>query len=108
MELPFFWGKWIFLANGIIIDMDKTLTIDAAGRIVIPQAVRRQFRLDRSSRLDLEVHQGAIVLRPQRYDVALAEENGLLVHEGHPAGDLVSAVDKARQERDVDVSGAEE
>ena len=86
--------------------MDTTLTIDAAGRIVIPQGVRRQFRLERGSKLDLEVQQDAIVLRPQTYDVTLVEEDGLLVHEGHPAGDLVSAVEKARRERDSDVSGA--
>lgn len=40
------------------------VTIDAAGRVVIPQAVRRRLGLDPGTRLDIEEADGAIVLRP--------------------------------------------
>jgi hypothetical protein len=33
------------------------------------------------------------------------EENGLLVHEGEPVGDLESLVERIRDERDADVLG---
>ena len=93
------------MANGIVIGMTMKLTIDGAGRIVIPHVIRRQFHLERGSRLDQEVQQDAIVLRPQTCDATLVEENGLLIHEGQPAGNLIDAVERARRKRDLDVTG---
>lgn len=44
--------------------MDDTITMDAAGRIVIPAAVRRELALAAGSELALDVQGGAIHLRP--------------------------------------------
>lgn len=44
--------------NGMVI------TIDAAGRVVIPQALRRRLGLQGGSKLEVEEVDGAIVLRP--------------------------------------------
>ena len=85
--------------------MKTKLTIDAAGRVVLPQPVRRQFHLMRGSTVELRVEADAIVLRPQAVGPTLVEESGLLVHEGVPAGDLVSAVEEARDRRDREVAG---
>ena len=85
--------------------MTKKLKMDAAGRIALPRAVRRHFHLESGSLLDLEIARDAIVLRPQAREATLVEENGLLVHEGEPTGDLLNSVEAARRRRDHDVSG---
>ena len=41
-----------------------TITIDAAGRVVIPQAVRRRLGLEAGTKFDIEEIDGSIVLRP--------------------------------------------
>jgi AbrB family looped-hinge helix DNA binding protein len=40
------------------------ITIDTAGRVVIPQALRRRLGLRGGTRLEVEEVDGAIVLRP--------------------------------------------
>ena len=99
------WAKscQIAMANGILDGM-KALTVDGAGRIVLPKPLREQFGLKRGSKLDLEVQPDAIVLRPLKYDVTLVEEDGLLVHEGQPVEDLLGGVERARDARDQDVA----
>lgn len=81
------------------------LTIDGAGRVVLPQPVRRQFHLTRGATLDIEIEPEAIVLRPRVRQAGLTEEGGLLVHEGTPTGDLTHAVAESRRRRDHQVSG---
>jgi AbrB family looped-hinge helix DNA binding protein len=44
--------------------MEETITMDAAGRIVIPASVRRELALVGGSELVLGVEGGAIHLRP--------------------------------------------
>ena len=86
--------------------MKTTLTIDAAGRIVLPQPVRRQFHLRRGSTLDLEVDPDAIILRPTHRTGVLVEDDGLLIHEGQPEGDVAAALGEARTRRDRDILGS--
>jgi hypothetical protein len=45
-------------------------------------------------------------MRPHAHRPTLVDEKGLLVHEGSPAGDLLGAVDDARNRRDRDVAGS--
>ena len=85
--------------------MKSILSIDAAGRIVLPQPVRKHFHLDRGSKLEMQVGPEGILLRPQHYPTSLAEEHGLLVHEGEPTGDLLLAVEAVRERRDRQVNG---
>lgn len=40
------------------------ITIDAAGRVVIPQAVRSRLGLQAGTRIELEETDGAVLLRP--------------------------------------------
>jgi AbrB family looped-hinge helix DNA binding protein len=94
------------MANGSHVGMNKKLKVDAAGRIVLPQPVRKQFHLDAGALLALEVGRDAIILRPQAHAATLVEEKGLLVHEGEPTGDLLGAVEDARKRRDRDVASA--
>jgi AbrB family looped-hinge helix DNA binding protein len=85
--------------------MGQTITIDDAGRIVLPQRVRRHFHMVAGDQLDLEIVPDGIFLRSRSRQAALVEDNGLLVHEGEAAGDLAEAVELARAERDADVLG---
>jgi AbrB family looped-hinge helix DNA binding protein len=52
-----------------------SVTIDSAGRVVIPQAVRRRLGLDAGTRLDIEEIDGSVVLRPKsRVTVEVADD----------------------------------
>jgi AbrB family looped-hinge helix DNA binding protein len=93
------------MANGKLTAMKDVLTIDAAGRIVLPKPVRRHFRLGRGSKLRLRIGSDGILLVPQQYPPPLTQEGGLLVHEGEPMGDLVLAVEAVRDQRNRQVSG---
>ncbi len=81
------------------------LTIDGAGRIVLPQPIRNQFHLIRGSTLEIEIEPEAIILRPHTRQAGLTEQGRLLVHEGAPVGDLLNMVSDVRQRRDAQVSG---
>ena len=50
---------------GIINGMKTELSIDKAGRVVLPQAVRRQFHLVAGDHLDLQIFPDGIFLHAQ-------------------------------------------
>jgi len=87
--------------------MTSTIPIDKAGRLVIPQQVRRQFHLVAGDRLDMEIVPDGIFLRAHSRQADLVEENGLLVHEGEAVGDLAQAIEGTRSGRDADVMGSQ-
>ena len=86
--------------------MKKFLKVDSAGRVVLPQPLRKRFHLTPGSQLEIEVEPDGIRLRPQAPAPSLSEEDGLLRHEGEPTGDLLHAVEEARARRDEQVSSA--
>jgi AbrB family looped-hinge helix DNA binding protein len=90
---------------GILNGMKTELSIDKAGRVVLPQAVRKQFHLVAGDRLDLQILPDGIFLHAQNQKAYLIEEGGLLVHEGEPTGDLTQVVSLSRSGRDADVLG---
>lgn len=85
--------------------MKNAIHIDSAGRLVLPQQVRRHFHLVAGDKLDLEIVSDGIFLRSHSRQADLVEENGLLVHEGEAVGDLTQTVDMARSHRNADVLG---
>jgi AbrB family looped-hinge helix DNA binding protein len=90
----------------VIIDgMKAKLNIDKAGRVILPQAVRRQFHLVAGDHLDLQILPDGIFLKVHDRQAHLVENNGLLVHEGEPTGDLNQAVELSRSSRDAEVLG---
>jgi len=90
---------------GITNAMKSAISIDKAGRLVLPQQVRRRFHLLAGDSLDLEVVTDGIFLRAHSRQADLVEENGLLVHEGEAIGDLAQSVADVRSDRDADVLG---
>ncbi|MDP9121484.1 MAG: AbrB/MazE/SpoVT family DNA-binding domain-containing protein [Acidobacteriota bacterium] len=84
------------------------LTIDKAGRIVIPKPVREELRLEPGDSLELESAGEQITLRPIRGTGPLSKEHGVWVFRtGQPL--LASTTDEVQQrirkERDLVGSG---
>lgn len=52
-----------------------SITIDRAGRVVIPQGIRRRLGLEPGTELDVDEADGAVVLRPvSRVRIELADD----------------------------------
>ena len=78
------------------------VTIDGAGRIVVPKAVRERLGLHKDSRLELEETAEGMVLKPVEQESALVRDKyGWLVHTGRPIGkiDWDRLVENDREER---------
>jgi AbrB family looped-hinge helix DNA binding protein len=59
--------------------MGIRLTIDRAGRVVIPKPLRRELRLEPGDALDMETAGEQITLRPVRGTGPLSKEQGVWV-----------------------------
>jgi AbrB family looped-hinge helix DNA binding protein len=87
------------------------ITMDPAGRIVVPKAVREHFGLRGDSRLELEETADAIVLRPVERGAGLAkDEDGWLVFAGDPEVRINwdTIVDDMREERIREIGGLDQ
>ncbi len=86
--------------------MSTVVTIDAAGRIVIPKSVREELRLEPGDSLALDADGERLLLRPVRSGSALQKERGIWVFR---SGRKVSAeqtnriLEDARKERESGV-----
>ena len=63
------------------------ITIDRAGRIVVPKNLRERFNLVAGSELEIEASGECLQLRKVGVAPALVRKKGILVHHG---GDCVS------------------
>ena len=59
--------------------MNTTLTIDKAGRVVLPKHVRDQLQLSAGDSLVLDSAEDRIVLRPVRGTAGMREKDGIWV-----------------------------
>jgi len=73
--MPFLYGKW----HGIMASMTTTLTVDKAGRVVLPKPVRDELQLAAGDSLELESSEDQIVLRPVRARVGMRKKQGIWV-----------------------------
>jgi AbrB family looped-hinge helix DNA binding protein len=88
--------------------MNATLSIDRAGRLVLPKPVRERLQLEPGESLEIEVFEDHIVLRPARPQGTMRKEMGVWVYDsGEPLGaDVVrQSIQKVRDERSDRVSG---
>src|SRR5580700_5249326 len=82
--------------------MTTTLTIDRAGRLVLPKTVREELQLSAGDSLELESSEDQIVLRPVRGAATMRKKRGVWVmRTGKPLSAEVvdQAVRKIRNER---------
>jgi len=59
--------------------MTTTLTIDRAGRLVLPKPVREELQLSAGDSLELESSEDQIVLRPVRGAATMRKKEGVWV-----------------------------
>ncbi len=69
--------------------MEDIITIDAAGRIVVPKAMRARLALREGARLHVREEEGRrLVLEPLAEEGVPAEVEGLLVIRGRLLGEI--------------------
>jgi AbrB family looped-hinge helix DNA binding protein len=87
------------MANAIFNGMTKLLSVDQAGRIVLPKKLREQFNLHAGSQLEIAAGSNHLELRPADRTVMLRRKNKLWVHHGRAQAPLSRAVETIREER---------
>ncbi len=84
-----------------------TLTIDNAGRIVVPKPLRDRLGFRAGMSLEVEENEGCLTLKPAMELPAMVQENGFWVHQGvAPRGfEWDRHIEHERIERQRRVSG---
>jgi AbrB family looped-hinge helix DNA binding protein len=88
--------------------MITTLTIDKAGRIVLPKPVREELQLSPGDSLEVESSEERVVLRPVRANARIYKKQGVWVmHGGSPLSEDVveKTIQKVRREREQSFLG---
>jgi len=80
--------------------MTANLTVDKAGRIVLPKSLRDKLQLGAGTQLQMESQGETITLCPIRPKATLAKEFGIWVYQGGPSDDSIpDLIDSVREER---------
>jgi AbrB family looped-hinge helix DNA binding protein len=87
--------------------MNTKITIDGAGRVVLPKAVREALRLGPGDELEVEHEDDRLILSPVRIPPGLRKESGVWVYRsGKPAGaSIPDLIEEQRSQRTRHVSG---
>jgi AbrB family looped-hinge helix DNA binding protein len=89
--------------------MIAKITIDKAGRVVIPKRLRDRLRLGAGDELMLESAGDRITLRPVRPRAALKKEYGIWVYQGEATDAPVNhLIDREREKRIGELGRVEE
>jgi AbrB family looped-hinge helix DNA binding protein len=93
------------MAFGIISGM--RVTIDAAGRIVVPKPLRDRLRLREGSTLEIEENASSLLLRPVTQSPVIELRDGLLVYVGEVPRSVRQdkLVEDLREERLDEIAG---
>jgi AbrB family looped-hinge helix DNA binding protein len=89
--------------------MNATVSIDRAGRLVLPKPVRQQLQLEPGESLELESFEDHIILRPVRGNSKAYKKQGIWVFQtGAPlkASVVDDTIRKVRKEREEQILGA--
>ena len=96
--------KWVIPLDGAI--MTTKLTLDKAGRIAIPKALRQELHLGSGDAFQLESQGDTITLRPLRPEALLRKERGVWVYQGEPAtASIPDLIDREREKRLRELNG---
>jgi AbrB family looped-hinge helix DNA binding protein len=80
--------------------MTTKITVDRAGRVLIPKALRQELHLGPGDALELNSEGEQITLRPVRPEALLKKERGVWVYQGKPATTSIPVlIDRERAKR---------
>jgi len=80
--------------------MTARITVDKAGRIVLPKPLREEMRLGAGDTLQLESEGDRITLRPVRPRAMLRKKYGVWVYEGEPTdASITELIEREREKR---------
>jgi AbrB family transcriptional regulator (stage V sporulation protein T) len=86
--------------------MTTKLSLDKAGRVVIPKALRQELHLSAGDTLQLESEGDQITLRPVRPEGLLQKECGVWVYQGEPTkASIPELIERQREKRLRDLMG---
>lgn len=82
----------------------KAISLDKAGRVVLPKELRDKLRLEAGDELLVEETGEQIVLRPVRPQPTLKKERGVWVYQGYSRAErsnesLPDLIDASREKR---------
>ena len=83
-------------------------TLDSAGRVLIPKALREEIGLEAGDTLSVESDGEGVTLRPVRSGAAMRKENGIWVFrtgQQISAAETDQALEKLRASRDRRIGG---
>jgi AbrB family looped-hinge helix DNA binding protein len=83
--------------------MNTIITVDKAGRVILPKSVRDKLRLGAGDSLEMESTGEEIVLRPRRESAQMRKRDGIWVFRRRQPISLESvneAIRQLREERD--------
>jgi AbrB family looped-hinge helix DNA binding protein len=88
------------------IHMTAKITLDKAGRVVIPKTLRQELHLGPGDALRLESEGDLITLRPLRPEALLKKERGVWVYQGEPThASIPGLIDREREKRLRELGG---
>jgi AbrB family looped-hinge helix DNA binding protein len=87
--------------------MHGEVTIDPAGRLVLPKAMRRALGLKPGDSLKIEAEEDRLVLSPVRDRAGLQKEQGVWVYRSGTPSDtsIVELIDHQRRRREEQLMG---
>jgi AbrB family looped-hinge helix DNA binding protein len=86
--------------------MTAKLTLDRAGRVLIPKSLRQKLRLGPGDALQLNSEGDEITLRPVRAKALLKKEKGVWVYQGEPTQvSIPDLIDREREKRSGEIIG---
>lgn len=80
--------------------MTTTITVDRAGRILIPKTLRQELQIGPGNVIELQSEGEQITLRPVRPKALLKKERGVWVYQGDATdASIPGLIDKERDKR---------
>ena len=81
--------------------MATKISVDKAGRVVLPKSLREKMRVEAGDDLLIEAEGDRITLRPLRREALLKKELGIWVYQGEPSDTSIPDLIDAEHEKRI-------